>query len=104
MQLIIAVSAGRAEAGLNFTKAVLAMKMKLILLTGLLIPTLRSAVSRDYQYEHQLFVAEWNDFARPMTAYARSMDSGEVIDYQSLKTAMRAWRKLEHDQGWDKIQ
>lgn len=78
------------------------MKNKLILLTGLLIPTLRSSVPVLDSREQYTFMVEWNDFARPITQYIHGVEGG-VIDYESLKQAMRAWRKLEHDQEWDQI-
>lgn len=70
---------------------------KIILLAGLLIPTLRSAPSQDPQ-----FISEWNAFARPMSAYVAGLNGG-VVQADKLREAMRAWRKLERDQGWGRV-
>ena len=59
-----------------------------------LIPTLRSAPSLDGK-----FINEWNNFARPMLSYVDGLKSG-IIRADKLREGVRAWHKMERDQGW----
>ena len=46
--------------------------------------------------------AAWNDFAHAMNRYITDLQRGEN-NYGELKTAVRKWRRLEKQQGWDEI-